>query len=157
MRIRRNKRTALALLLAFVAIGGVSAVIFSNTLSNSVNLYAVYPIELSWDSGTGPSGLAFAVVPITDTILAENLDTVAHSIELIFQMTVPAGADATDFYVMHHTTAMTFSDIGGGVFQAVYDVGGVSGAEVKSIPFEWGFYSDSVLGDYSLDIYANSY
>lgn len=156
MRIKNRKRAALALLLCFVMVGGVSAAIYSATLVNTVSLDALYPIELRWSSGTGPTGSVFAVIPMTDTLEVENLDTSNIAIDLIFQMTVPVGADATDFYVEIDGSPLVFVLVGA-VYEATYNVGGVTGGQTKYYIFEWGFSLSSELGTYSLGIVADSY
>ena len=156
MRIRKDRRAVLAAFVLALCVGGVSAVLYSNTLTNSVSLEAVYPIALSWASGTGPSGSAFAVMPMTDTLQVENLAGQNINMYLVFQMTVPTGADASDFYIKIEGSVLTFT-LSGTVYECVWDAGGITQHQTKTYSFEWGFYETSELGAYSLDIFADSY
>lgn len=111
---------------------------------------------MTWVDGSAPAGSVFAVVPIRDDIGLENLAADPYTLVIEFEMTVPLGADATDFEIQWDFVAVTMTLVSGQLYSGSVAYGSLAGLATDSKAFHLLFDETSELGTYALDIYATA-
>lgn len=91
----------------------------------------------------------------SDGLIITNDDYYSASVVLEFVVSVPTGADASNFIVKLAGVAITFSLSGSDYVgtSTSFSVDGAGGTETKMISIE--FTAPPVLGSYSFDIYGD--
>lgn len=155
--IKKNRKVILCVFVLMLLTGTVTAIIFSNTLTGTIELKGQYPFRLSWiNEGIYSTNYFSYSESLTDTLILENLDTVeSYTVDLCFLIENAVALQLGDVLISINSEDLPLSVIGGKLSGLAHK-GVCPPAYLSEMVVSISFASECPLGTYIISIWIDS-